>query len=38
MALPQISRKYKYLVLTEHLPATEPFTPNLDIPTGLSSE
>jgi hypothetical protein len=34
MALPQISRKYKYLVLTEHLPATEPFTPNLDIPTG----
>jgi hypothetical protein len=34
MALPQISKTYKYFVLTEHLPAHKSFTPNLDFPTG----
>lgn len=29
-ALPQIALKYKYLVLTEHLPATDSFIHNLD--------
>jgi hypothetical protein len=33
-ALPEIARKFKYLVLTEHLPASESFTHNLDIPGG----
>ncbi len=33
-ALPEIAKKYKYLVLSEHLPSSESFTPNLDIPTG----
>jgi SAM-dependent methyltransferase len=32
--LPQIAKKFKYLVLTEHLPATGTFVPNLDVPTG----
>ena len=32
--LPEISRKFKYLVLTEHLPASESFAHNLDIPSG----
>jgi SAM-dependent methyltransferase len=34
-ALPQISKKFRYLVLTEHLPSSESFTPNQDIPGGL---
>ena len=33
-ALPQIALKYKYLVLTEHLPGSGEFTHNLDKPTG----
>ncbi len=33
-ALPKIERSYKYLVLTEHLPGTDDFTPNLDKPAG----
>jgi hypothetical protein len=33
-ALPEISRKFKFLVLTEHLPASESFRHNLDIPSG----
>lgn len=33
-ALPQISSKFKYLVLTEHLPDTQSFTHNLDKPAG----
>lgn len=33
-ALPELCRKYKYLVLTEHLPAGPTFVPNLDKPTG----
>lgn len=33
-ALPEISSKFKYLVLTEHLPASDSFSHNLDIPTG----
>ena len=33
-ALPRISAKYKYLVLTEHLPGTESFTANLDHQSG----
>jgi Methyltransferase domain len=33
-ALPQLAAKYKYLVLTEHLPAEEDFAPNLDKPAG----
>ncbi|MBC7404471.1 MAG: SAM-dependent methyltransferase, partial [Cytophaga sp.] len=33
-ALPQILSKYKYLILTEHLPSSNTFTPNLDILTG----
>jgi len=33
-ALPQLAEKYKYLVLTEHLPANEDFVPNLDKPAG----
>jgi SAM-dependent methyltransferase len=32
--LPKIPANYRYLVLTEHLPASDPFTPNLDFPTG----
>ena len=32
--LPQIERKFKYLILTEHLPADELFEPNLDKPAG----
>ncbi len=32
--LPQLMRKYKYLVLTEHLPAAESFPHNLDVRTG----
>jgi thiol-disulfide isomerase/thioredoxin len=34
-ALPQITAKCKYLILTEHLPSSESFTPNRDIPGGL---
>lgn len=33
-ALFKIADKYKYLVLTEHLPSTDTFTPNLDKVTG----
>ncbi len=33
-ALPEISSKFKYLVLTEHLPSTESFIHNLDRPAG----
>jgi hypothetical protein len=33
-ALTQIPMKFKYLILTEHLPASESFTHNLDIPGG----
>lgn len=33
-ALPQLIAKYKYLVLTEHLPALDSFPHNLDKPSG----
>jgi SAM-dependent methyltransferase len=33
-AIRKISGGFKYLVLTEHLPTPESFSPNLDIPTG----
>ena len=33
-ALEKIRATYRYLVLTEHLPAHEPFVPNLDKPAG----
>lgn len=33
-ALPQLTAKYRYLVLTERLPTNEDFTPNLDKPAG----
>jgi Methyltransferase domain len=33
-AIPQISSKFRYLVVTEHLPNFESFTPNLDQPAG----
>jgi SAM-dependent methyltransferase len=33
-AIPRIQSKYKYLLLTEHLPASNSFTPNIDKPTG----
>lgn len=33
-ALPKISSKYKYLVLTEHWPATQDFKHNIDKPAG----
>jgi hypothetical protein len=33
-SLDQICSKYKYLILTEHLPGQETFTPNLDKPSG----
>src|SRR5271170_3953191 len=33
-ALDQIAAKYKYLVLTEHLPASDPFVHNIDKPAG----
>lgn len=33
-ALPEISRRFKYLVITEHLPVSANFTHNLDIPGG----
>lgn len=33
-ALHKIQQTYRYLVLTEHLPAHEPFVPNLDKPAG----
>jgi hypothetical protein len=36
-ALPQISSKFKYLVLTEHLPSTDDFVPNLDKPAGANT-
>lgn len=36
-ALQQISLKYKYLVLTEHLPSVGAFVPNLDMPTGATT-
>ena len=32
--LSKISNKYKYLILTEHLPTGNEFIPNLDIPVG----
>jgi SAM-dependent methyltransferase len=32
--MPKIALKYKYLVLTEHLPNSDNFVHNLDIPTG----
>lgn len=32
--LDKVRRTYRYLVLTEHLPAASGFTPNLDKPTG----
>jgi thiol-disulfide isomerase/thioredoxin len=32
--LPKLQKKYKYLVLTEHLPSGSDFTPNLDKPVG----
>jgi SAM-dependent methyltransferase len=33
-AIPRIQSKYKYLLLTEHLPASNSFVPNIDKPTG----
>ena len=33
-SLEQICSKFKYLILTEHLPGQETFTPNLDKPSG----
>lgn len=33
-ALPEISSKFKYLIVTEHLPASDSFNHNRDIPTG----
>ena len=36
-ALPQIALKYKYLVLTEHLPESQDFVHNLDKPTGANN-
>ena len=33
-ALPKLVSCCKYLVLTEHLPHNDPFTPNIDIPAG----
>jgi SAM-dependent methyltransferase len=33
-AIPRIQSKYKYLLLTEHLPASHSFVPNIDKPTG----
>lgn len=33
-ALPQLANRYRYLVLTEHLPAKEEFVPNVDKPAG----
>jgi len=33
-AIPRIASKYKYLVLTEHLPDTEGYVPNVDHPAG----
>jgi hypothetical protein len=33
-ALPRIASTYKYLILTEHLPAAKTFIANLDKPTG----
>lgn len=33
-ALPRIASKYKYLVLTEHLPSTRSFAHNIDKPAG----
>ena len=33
-AVAQIASKYRYLVLTEHLPAEKTFVPNLDHPSG----
>jgi hypothetical protein len=33
-ALPAISAKFKYLLLTEHIPALPGFIPNIDKPTG----
>jgi SAM-dependent methyltransferase len=35
--LPKFSRKYKYLVLTEHLPGATQFTPNLDMAAGAGT-
>jgi len=35
-AVPQLAAKYKYLVLTEHLPSAGGFTPNRDKPAGAS--
>lgn len=32
--IPKISGRYRYVVVTEHLPATPSFIPNLDFPTG----
>jgi hypothetical protein len=33
-AIPKIESKYKYLLLTEHLPHSSSFAPNIDKPTG----
>lgn len=33
-SLKLIGKKYKYLIITEHLPSKENFVPNIDIPTG----
>jgi len=35
-ALAQLTKKYRYLVITEHLPSFGKFTPNLDKPAGAS--
>ena len=35
-AVPQLAAKYKYLVLTEHLPSAGAFAPNRDKPAGAS--
>lgn len=35
-ALPRLFAKYEFILVTEHLPATEPFRPNLDKPTGAN--
>ena len=33
-ALPRLARRYRHLVLTEHLPAADDFVPNIDKPDG----
>lgn len=35
-ALPQLASKYKHMILTEHLPSSGKFTPNVDKPAGAN--